>query len=121
MTKNINVTDGVFTILYFDKLKDISEYIYNKNQTAINIEFVSRTLNEKECIDYANSFKQNLIKEIEMIISENGEFYKYFDFYYDFSFTIGNLDYSDISSREPNIITCTTSINCKLKNPNLLI
>lgn len=118
MVKDIKVANGIFTLLYFDKSKDISEYIVNKNQTAINITFITKILNEKECIDYANSFKHDLIKEIKIIISENEELYKHFNLSYDFLFTIENLDYSNILSRSPSIITCSTSLECKLKDPN---
>jgi len=116
MVKKINAVDGDFYIMYFDKSKNISEYIYDKNKTPISIEFKSGNLEEKDCIEYANNFKEVLIKEIEVIIKENIELYKHLDISFNFSFTPARLEFSSISTRKPNLITCSAFLECNLRN-----
>ena len=72
-------------------------------------------IKEQECKDYVNNFVRELENEIEIIICENQDFYKKFNFSFCGEFTSFGLFRDNIDTEKLIVYEATMHMNFKIK------
>ncbi|MRX67052.1 hypothetical protein SAMN06265349_102985 [Flavobacterium resistens] len=100
MQKKLSFEKGTLVIGYCDNSQDISVYESGEYTEPIRLTFIPNLImTEDICIEYTNEIMPKIIAETKIIISENDDFYKNFEFDFNSEFLGFQLERNALNNR----------------------